>query len=368
MMTALQHLSPHLQQELGPLLQRWAPFVHKVTTRVNEVIGEADQGLDQLIDAHATDFGPMGAAFGALQARFKGIEGKVGTAADQIEKQVWEMLFRADLPPHDSQVLGHIHTLITREEQQLRDQVNMRYEELHMKKSADWARRLGALAEQERAEPPSCTECGSPFQVRVFWQSSNEPCPHCNALNALTPGMATATYYGQGAHALSHEAAWAAWQGEQQATAAYNRLRHPTAYDHWHWLQAVRNYWTTYYQHYQQMHPGFAEAHGSIEQAVEAKLKHYVAYDPPVEAQKRDFMGHMMNAACQGNLPQVQQMVPHLPQGIDLEDCATAAFERNDIAAATLLLNLRYDMEGEDEPRDAWIQEQLRDMHRLLHE
>jgi len=35
--------------------------------------------------------------------------------------------------------------------------------------------------------------------------------------------------------------------------------------------------------------------------------------------------------------------------------------ERQDQQAARLILNLKYDMEDEDEPREAWIQEHLRD-------
>ena len=91
MMNALTHLSPQFQQELQPLMVRWAPFVQKVNTRVDDVIAEANEGMDGLIATHATDFGPMGAAFGALQARFRGIEKKVGEAAEQIEQLVWEL-------------------------------------------------------------------------------------------------------------------------------------------------------------------------------------------------------------------------------------------------------------------------------------
>ncbi len=366
MMNAVQHLSPQLQQELSPLLSRWAPFVQKVNTRVNDVIAEASDGMAALIAQHATDFGPMGAAFGVLQARFKGIQNKVGAAAEQIEQAVWEMIFRDGLSPQDSAVLGHIHTMITREEQQLRDQVEMRYEELNMKKSADWGRALQQLAQGEMQQQIDCSQCGSPFDMQVWWKASNQTCPHCNAVNSLQPGVAAVTYFGQGAHALSHEAAWQAWQQEQQTKAAYDRLRHPTAYDHWVWLEAARNYWLTYYTHYRSIHPGFDAAHGGIEQAVEAKMKHYTAHDPPIEQRNRDFMGHMLNAARQGNAQQVQQMAHALPQGVSLEDCAEAAVERHDLQAATLILNVRYDLEGESDPRQAWIQEQLRDLQETV--
>jgi hypothetical protein len=366
MMNALTQLSPQFQQELQPLMVRWAPFVQKVNTRVNDVIAEANEGMDGLIAAHATDFGPMGAAFGALQARFNGIGTKVSEASEQVEQLVWEIMFRDGLSPQDSQVLGQIHTQINREEQYLRDQVEMRYQELNMRKSADWSRALHKLAEGEMQRELNCSQCGSPFQVKVWWKSSNETCPHCNAVNSLSPGMATVTYYGQGSHTLSHEAAWAAWQAEQQAQAAYDRLRHPTAYDFEQKLSSSNAYWTAYYQHYQQMHPGFADAHGSIEAAVEAKMKHHTEYDQPIEKQNRDFMGHMMHAAGQGNAQQVQQMAGALPDGIDLDDCAEAAVERHNTQAATLILNVRYDLEDEDEPRAEWIQEQLKEMYERL--
>lgn len=366
MMNAVQHLSPPLQHELAPLLSRWAPFVQKVTTRVNDVVAEANEGMAGLIAEHATDFGPMGAAFSVLQARFNGIQDKVKTAAEQIEQAVWEMLFRDGLSSQDSQVLSHIHTMITREEQQLRDQVEMRYEELNTKTSADWARALQRLAESEMQQQMPCSQCGSGFEVQVWWKASNQTCPYCNAVNSLQPGAAPVVYFGQGAHALSHEAAWGAWQQEQQTKAAYDRLRHPTAYDHWMWLEAARGYWRAYYTHYRSIHPGFDASHGGIEQAVEAKLKHYTAHDPPVEQQKRDFMGHMLNAASQGNAQQVQQMAHALPQGIDLEECAEAAVERHDLQAATLILNVRYDVEGEGEPRQTWVQEQLRELQETV--
>jgi hypothetical protein len=110
------------------------------------------------------------------------------------------------------------------------------------------------------------------------------------------------------------------------------------------------------------MHPGFQQAHGSIEAAVAAKLKHYSAYEQPIEVQRREFFGHLLEAARQPNQPALRQLLAAMPPGVDFDDCAEAAMERHDPQAATQVLLVQYDHEREDEPRDAWLHEKLREL------
>ena len=361
MMQSLQQVSPPLQAELKPLVDRWNAFVPKIRARVDEVVAEADQGIDALIAQHATDFGPMGTAFGTIDARFRGLEQKARDAGDQVEEAVWEVIFRDGLSPHDHTALNRFHTDVTREIRALPEQIEMTCHQLKIDKAAAWARKLYELANADMQKPINCTQCSAQMKVQTFWQASNETCPHCNGVNALTPSAAIYAYFGQGVHALAEHASLAAWQQEQQARTTLDNFRHPTAYDHWQWMEAARNYWTTYYQHYANMHPGFAAAHGTLEAAVAAKIKHYTQHDPPQEQQARDFLGHMVNAAQNNNAAGVQQMLQAMPQGIDVDDCVNAMMERHNEPAARLLLGFQYQMEGETDPREAWIQEQLRD-------
>ncbi len=358
----IEHLSPGIRQEVEPMWLKWPGFVQKFNARVHEVIAEAEGGLDGLIEQHALDHGPMAAAFGAVQARFHSLSTKFDESSGKIEELLWEIMFRDDMSPQDSGVLSTLHDDICRQQREQQEALDMAYESLRTCKNAQWARKLAEHAQAEAGKGLSCSNCGSPFALTVSWQASNETCPNCNAVNSVTPGAALYAYYGQGVHALAHEQAFEDWKGEQRVKKTFDDYRHPTAYDYWQYLQAARTYWTKYYQATQQMHPGFTSSHGSVEAAVEAKLKHYTAHDPVVDQQHRDFFGRLIDVARRQDDSGVRQLVAGMPDGIDLDECAEAAFERHDPQAAQLILNIKYDMDGEDEPRAAWLQEQLRDL------
>ena len=358
----IEHLSPGIRQEVEPLWLKWPGFVQNFNARVQEVVAEADAGLDQLIEQHALDQGPMGAAFGVLQSRIQGLSTKIDEAATKIEEHLWEILFRDDISPQDSDILSRLHDDICRQHRQQEEALEMTHEALQTRKNAQWARKLAEHAQNEAGEGLKCSNCGSAFALKVTWQATNETCPHCDAVNSVSPGAASYAYFGQGVHALAHEQAFEEWKNEQHAKATFDRFRHPTAYDHWQYLQAARAYWTRYYQSTQQMHPGFLTSHGSVEAAAENKLKHYTAHDPVVDQQQRDFFGRVLDAARRQDDPGVRQLLASMPDGVDLDECAEAAMERQDQQAAQLILNIKYDVEGEDEPREAWLREQLRDV------
>jgi hypothetical protein len=264
-------LSPALQAQVRPLLERWPPFVEKWRVRVAEAFAEAESGLDALVAEHATDLGPMGAAFGALQARFRGLVQKLDEAAEKIEGVLDDLGGRDDVGRSDRKILFGLRDEMIETRRRLSDELDAGYETLHMRKNAAWARKLYEHAAAETRTELPCSECGSPFQIRVFWQASNETCPHCRAMNSLMPGAATYTYFSQGVHALAHEAAFEAALGERRARALLDAQRG----DFEGYVAAARGYWTRYYQAYASLHPGFTAAFGSIEQAVAAKLAHY---------------------------------------------------------------------------------------------
>jgi hypothetical protein len=362
MMQQLQYLSPHLQAEIRPMVERWQAFAPKLWARVEDVVAEANAGLDALIAQHATDYGPMGTAFGTLDARFRTLSDKVNEGGSKLEETIWEIMFRDGISPQDGQLLNQLHTAANRETEELRERVETRARQLQIDKSAAWARRLYELAMADLANPTPCTQCGGQLGVATFWQASNVTCSHCGAVNAHAPSAATYAYFGQGIHALAEHASSEAQQHEYRMKKVLDGFRHPTAYDHWQWMEATKHYWTSYYQHPQNLHPGFAATFGSIEAAVAAKLKHYTQYERPQEAQARDFLGHILDAARNGNEAGARQMAQQMPEGLDIGDCAEAAMERHDHNACALLLGIQYEMEDESDPRQAWIAEQLREL------
>jgi hypothetical protein len=361
---ALAELSPALQAEVRPLLDRWPGFVDKLRARVDEVVAEADAGLDALIAAHAIDAGPMGAAFAALQTRFHGLRQRLDEAATKIEELLWEILFRDGVGGRDGDVVSALHDEIGGQRRELDLALELRYEALHTATNARWARRLYELARAEVGTAVRCARCGAGLAVRVLWQASNETCAHCGAVNGVTPGAATYAYFGQGVHALAHEAAFEAWRAEQHHRRAYERLRHPTAPDRQRYLAAVAAYWTAYYERHRALHPGFASSFGTVEAAARAKLAHHVARDTGRDRRELEFLGAVLAAASRGDARALHELARACPEGTDLADGAAAAMERGDAASARVILDVLYDLEGESGPRQRWLDERLRELRR----
>jgi len=361
-MNDVQQLSPQLQQEVGPLLERWRAFVGKFTARVEEAIAEADQGLDALIQQHATDHGPMGAAMGALKGRFNGLSQKLDQAQEKIDEELWEILFRDDISPRDGDVVSRIRDVFCREHEQIREGMDLQVAMLETSKNATWARRLQQLAQQEIQGGAPCSGCGAPFQVEVYWKSTNQKCPHCGAMSSVSPGPAASMFYqGIGIHSLAHEAAIEEWKAEQQAENRYNALRHPTEKDRQQYLASAQAYWTKYYQTVAQIDPGFD---GNVEGAVQGRLQHYSFWDPGVDQQARAYMDRVIEMAAARNEGGLRQLMSgERPSGVwGLDDICEAIAERGDVEGTKLALAIRYDLEDEDDPKDEWVREQLREI------
>jgi hypothetical protein len=228
-------------------------------------------------------------------------------------------------------------------------------------------------------------KCGAGITQTVFHQSSNVTCTHCGAVNQLHPGMAAGLLFqGNGLHSLAHEQAWNEWLALSRAEKKFNDFRVPITRDREELLSAARAYWTRYYQAYKSMHPAFDEAFGSIEKAVEAKLSHYGAWDPPVEQMTRAKFQVLVDAArtgdrsaitrvLQGGAPkaEMQRIVRIDERGVqevlvagfattyDLDDAVRCVFEHGDAKATMILLEIQHQQEGEDDPLPMWTGEQL---------
>ncbi|MEM9193598.1 MAG: hypothetical protein AAGF12_30770 [Myxococcota bacterium] len=363
---SLEKMTPPVRQALTPIVQKWQAFVPKFQGRVQEVEAEANAGLDQLIAAHATDHGPMGAAFGALQARFNGLTTKLSDAWEKIDNQMDEALDELDdqVTSADWEAWSALRDAMVNQEREILEATDVKYQEIEMRKNADWSRRLRELAQQEIQKGAPCSECGSPFPIKVYWQASQEMCPHCNAVIDVQPGMAAGLFHqGLGAHSLAQEAAWGEWMAERKAKNAFDARRCPTAYDHWLYLQAAHAYYTRYYQEGLKVHPGFTE---NVEQAVAAKMQHYTAWDQPIQKQQRDYFGQLVDYAGKGMVNELQALLTQRPHHIDLDDCGYALVERGLLQAAEFVYTVKYTEDGEDGSKKAYAQEQIRDAIKIL--
>lgn len=353
-----------VQNKVSELSGKWTGFLGKVDARVKDVLAEANEGLDMLIAQHATDHGPMGAAFSALQARFHGLGQKVSDSWDKIDEEIDEITELDDLSEQEYELIYGARDQMRDAYDRMVDALELHHSEVEMQKNADWARRLRAIAEEELKVELSCARCGAPYLTQDAAGASQQKCPSCGAVNEVMPGMAAGLFYrGIGAHALAQEQAWQKWLGERSAKAAFDARRHPTAYDLWVYHQAARDYWTAYYTAGKQIYPKFTE---DVALAVEAKMKHYSAWDQDVEVQKRELFGRLVDASGKGDAAAVNQLIGSLPHHVDLDECIEALVERRHFPAAKHLLGIKYDQEGEDEPKGQWIAQELAETRKLV--
>ncbi len=356
----LELLSPPIQAKARAVKTKWDGFVPKIDARVQEVIAEADAGLDELIEQYALDPGPMGAAFSALQVRFRGLGQKLEEAWSKIDHELDEVREEADTGK-DHEALAGLWAQMSATHQQARERIDLAYESVQTRKNAAWARNLWTQAQRDSQQPVACVKCGAGVQQTVFHASSNVTCTHCGAVNQLHPGMAAGLLYqGNGLHSLAHEHAWNEWMAMNRADKAYNDFRVPTTSDRDAMLAAARAYWTKYYTAIAQWHPGFAEAFGSVEKAAEAKMAHSTAYDPPVSVQERARFQAVLDASRTGDRAAIQRAV----QGVDMDDAVRCAFEHGDARGTMILLELQHRADGEDEPLAKWSAEQIARMAR----
>ncbi len=359
----LDRLGPNVRGEVEPIVQRWSGFIGKLEARIGEIVAEADAGLSALIVQHPTDHGPLGAAFSAVKARFHGLGPKLDDAFDKTEEAVQEVI-DADPSEADQRALDDLVDALAAQKRALAARIELASEELEMRKNADWARRLQALAEGERAAGVKCSQCGAAFAPDVWWRSCQVPCGHCQAVNDVHPGVAAGYFYqGLGVHALSHEAAWGEWLAEQRTKDAFDARRHPTAADRDAYLDAARAYYTKYYQTGLSLHPELAE---SLSSAVEAKLAHYRQWDQRIDQIRRDFFGRLVDAAARGDSAALVQLGNDPPDDVGLEDCIEALVERGLSDPALVLIGVEWEAEGEDGDRAEWCAERLADVRRTV--
>ncbi len=356
----LAQLSPPLRARTTVVLEKWQGFLVKVGARVDEAVAEADVGLDELIAAHSTDPGPLGAAFSALQARFRGLQTKVSEAWEKIDGELDAV--RDDAEGNDAALLSRLWAQLSRSRRDWLFDLDLRYERLTIRKEADLARALYQQSERERGEPVNCHHCGAPLRVETWWQSSNVVCSSCKVVNSVSPGPGIAYFYGgNGAHALVRERSQDWVYAQLHAERAYKALRVPTEEDFQRYVGAVRAMYTAYYQTMAALNPAFS---GDPNALIEAKMSHYAHYDSGADKKARAANGVMLQLAMAGDRV---GLGAHLrAEKLDLGECLYAAAEREQEGAIDALLELQYAADGDGEPKGAWLAERRRELEQWL--
>lgn len=355
----LEQMGAEARSAAQPVVDRWTAFATKVGARVDAVFAEATAGIDELIGINPVDAAALGTAFGGVESRLKELEMKVEHSADKLSEAWDEATDDLEVSDGDSVLLRRTWTWIVNDSRRLSREIEQRRELWAMSKNADWARALYRVAESEWARTHSCAQCGAGLEVAIRHAASNVTCPHCGAVNEIAVGPASGLYYqGNGVHSLASEAASQHWLSEWQHEHWFNQLRHPTEADRERYLAAARNRWLAYYHSYAQLHPGFNR---TVDEAADAKMAHYTAWAFASETSQRQLVGTVVGLAAARDRQGLIDCIRGA-RGADLDDLACAVHERGDRDGAALMLDIQYELDGEDEARAPWIQDKLAEL------
>lgn len=359
----LDTLSAVSRQPMSALRDRWQGFQQKFVGRVEAILTEANAGLDQLIAQYTTDPGPLGAAFATLQSRFHSLGTKLDEAWETLDSEIDEVTDADDISDTDTQIIEQLWHQWSAQHANLQFDLEDKYGTFETRKQADWARGLYSLARTEIDRGAICNTCGGPLEVKTYWQASNIDCPHCSSVSGYQPGNAAGLYFqGGGAHNIAQEQALPQWSAEQRAERVFNRYRFATTADHDAYLQAAYAHHLKYYAALRDIHPGSPGALTTPEQAASAKLKHYTAFDHADEAGKRGYLAKLVEVSRASGGAGIGELLASAPVGISLNDCAFCLLEHGESRGAEVALHAQYTADGEDDPWEQWVREQLSDI------
>ena len=355
----LDQMNAELRPVVEPFVGRYEAFDGKIRARAKEIFEEADEGLDELIQAAPLDPNALAAGFNAVSGRLHGLDDKVSSAMEKIEEEWEEATDDLDLEPDQNSLLYRAWFGLVNKSRELQSDLERLREQIEMKKNADWARVLWKMAEQEMAKPRACPSCGSPIEPTIQHAHQTIACPHCGSANEPSMGQATGLYYqGLGVHALAREAAWDLWVAQHKAEQAYNFWRHPSDDDRKTYLNAVAAYETAYFEKTTALHPGFDK---TVEQAVAERLAHHETYDNSEEKTERAAYGQFLRLASAGDRAGIESQ---LDSNDDLEasDVVEAVHEHGDRKATQLMLEIQYKRDDEDDDQAEWIAERFKEL------
>ncbi len=222
-----------------PVMQRFEAFLGKIYGRLQEIMTEAEQGLQGLMAQNPEDFMSYQNAMSGLEHRYSQLRDRLEQTWDD---QIQPLFEEADLldPGLDRKADAQLD-------------LDARWNQWKATMVANFYRNLWPRAQAQLAEPVNCTQCGTGLQVPDPTVMSNVQCPSCSAINQVAPPPAVSAYSGAASAYADEECV--------RLRSEIERFRHEV--DLWRrdrdwapepleslerWEQMERNYWTTWAQ------------------------------------------------------------------------------------------------------------------------
>lgn len=162
------------------VMQRWEAFIQKVTGRLTQILEESNAGFAGLLEDPSLDPITFVNAMNAIEIRYKELYGKLGsTYSAQIVTPLLGRVASAERRLHDAEFWME-DTF-----QAFRTGWNLRL--VHT---------LWSRVQTLMARDVACTRCGAVLPNRTLrHQSESLTCPHCKAVNSVSPDPLVYTYF-----------------------------------------------------------------------------------------------------------------------------------------------------------------------------
>lgn len=354
-----------VEERVKAIQARWDAFAPKVQARVDEILAEADPGLDEIIATEALDPAPLSSALSEFDARMRGLIKKVDDAWEKIDPDLDAVMDEADGP--QVQKVAKLRDDLLRKKLALAHGIEAASREMAVRKSAEGARALLNVARGEMAKAgggSKCSACGAPIRPTSLTEPSTTTCTHCKAVNEVHPGPATALFYGGIAlHALAEESAMVEEGKRNAEERRFQGLRHPTLADQKRYEEACLTYWRAYAKTFVALTPGSTP--DQVEKMAQAKIG-YLRMDFKRDAPFRSVLDQAMRAASAGDEAGVQKALANPDAQFSLDELLIGAHEHQDKKAVELLLGMLHQEEASDEPAAKWKAEKLAELDRDL--
>ncbi len=175
--------------EQAALVARFEAFLAKLTGRLEELIAEADAGINALASQRPDELYPVRAALGALDVQIQKLTDKLDSVwGEQIEPMFKALDERLTLK-------GTFWDAGLDRRDDVRFAIESRWSLFKAKKEGDVLRAMWPRAATAMARTHPCSNCGAPMQLRVPYRAEAIPCSHCGTVNQLMPAPLVSTYF-----------------------------------------------------------------------------------------------------------------------------------------------------------------------------
>jgi len=226
-----------MKAEQQALMERWRGFLNKIDGRLDELIAEAQQGVDMLAARSGADLAPLTNALSGLDYRIRQLRDKVSETWDSQGEPKFSAARMLDAG------------LDAKRDYELA--FDEKWALWKARAVAGYYRSLRPDAEAALKKPVYCTNCGAQLTLPDPTQISSVPCSHCSSVNQVIPEAVVQTYYGGAPRAIGEERAEPIRHEIERYRAEVDRWRRARNWAHEsiqsmeRWEQLELSYWRT---------------------------------------------------------------------------------------------------------------------------